>query len=292
MARQSLTQQVTADSPPTRVRGHGQIQDLPLPFGDRSGDDEPHHRAPLFGDPALISEIIAWIPVGGFRRGRLNRRDGWKVLFGSGSNDHRFMLRKFLTAEWRSLAMLNYEVDPAVLKPHVPPGTELDSCQGVVYASMVGFLFLRTRVLGVAIPGHQNFEEVNLRFYVRHKEADGWKRGVVFLKEIVPKRAVAVLARWLYNENYVAMPMAHRLEGDRVEYSWLNAGTWSSLAVEIASEPALAASGSLEEFITEHYWGYTRQRDGSCLEYRVEHVPWRLWQTRRAQLSCDVANLY
>jgi len=199
---------------------------------------------------------------------------------------------KFLTAEWRSLAMLNYEVDPAALTPHVPPGTELDSFEGVVYASAVGFLFLHTRVLGFAIPGHQNFEEVNLRFYVRRREADGWKRGVVFLKEIVPKRAIAALARGLYNENYVAMPMAHRLERDRVEYSWRHSGKWNHLAVEIAGEPALAAPRSLEEFITEHYWGYTRQRDGRCLEYRVEHVPWRLWQTRRAELACDVVNLY
>src|SRR5262249_15382318 len=158
--------------------------------------------------------------------------------------------------------------------------------------SVVGFLFLHTRVLGLAIPGHSGFEEVNLRFYVRRRGADGWKRGVVFLKEIVPKRAVAALARGLYNENYEAMPMAHRLEGSRVEYRWRHRGKWNHLAVEVAGEPALAAPRSLEEFITEHYWGYTRQRDGGCLEYRVEHVPWRLWQTSRAQLSCDVANLY
>jgi uncharacterized protein YqjF (DUF2071 family) len=199
---------------------------------------------------------------------------------------------KFLTAEWRSLAMLNYEMDAAILKPRVPPGTELDSCDGVVYVSLVGFLFLRTRVLGTAIPGHQNFEEVNLRFYVRRKEPGGWRRGVVFLKEIVPKRAIALLARGLYNENYAAMPMAHRLDDSRVEYSWRYAGQWNQLAVEIAGEPCLAAPGSLEEFITEHYWGYTRQRDGGCLEYRVEHVPWRIWQTSRAQVSCDAANLY
>ena len=151
----------------------------------------------------------------------------------------------FLIAEWRHLAMLNYELDAAVLKPHVPPGTELDSCEGVVYASLVGFLFLRTRVLGAAIPGHQNFEEVNLRFYVRRKEPGGWRRGVVFLKEIVPKRAIALLARGLYNENYVAMPMAHRLEANRVEYGWRYGGKWNHLAVEIAGEPCLAAPGSL-----------------------------------------------
>ena len=197
---------------------------------------------------------------------------------------------KFLTAEWRSLAMLNYQVDAAILKPHVPAGTELDSFDGAFYISMVGFLFQRTRVLGAPIPGHQDFEEVNLRFYVRRHE-DGWKRGVVFLKEIVPKFAIAVLARELYNENYVTMPMRHRADGNRVVYGWRYSGNWNRLGVEIAGEPALAAPGSLEEFITEHYWGYTRQRDGGSLEYRVEHVPWRLWQTGRAQLLCDAAEL-
>jgi uncharacterized protein YqjF (DUF2071 family) len=199
---------------------------------------------------------------------------------------------KFLTAEWRSLAMLNYQVDAAILKPHVPAGTELDSFDGVFYISMIGFMFQRTRVLGAPIPGHQDFEEVNLRFYVRRRDEDGWKRGVVFLKEIVPKYAIAALARGLYNENYVSMPMRHRADGNRVEYGWLYSGNWNRLGVEIAGEPGLAAPGSLEAFITEHYWGYTKQRDGGSLEYHVEHVPWRLWQTSRAQLLCDAVKLY
>jgi len=199
---------------------------------------------------------------------------------------------KFLTAEWRSLAMLNYQVDAAILKPHVPAGTELDSFEGAFYISMVGFLFQRTRVLGAPIPGYQDFEEVNLRFYVRRRHQDGWKRGVVFLKEIVPKYAIAALARGLYNENYVTLPMRHRTDGKRVEYGWRFSGNWNRLGVEIAGAPGLAAPGSFEEFITEHYWGYTRQRDGGCLEYRVEHVPWRLWQTSRAQLLCDAVELY
>ncbi len=47
----------------------------------------------------------------------------------------------FLTAEWRYLAMFNYEVPPELLAPLVPRGTELDSWQGKVYVSLVGFLF-------------------------------------------------------------------------------------------------------------------------------------------------------
>src|SRR6185295_4061969 len=114
--------------------------------------------------------------------------------------------RTFLTAEWRYLAMLNYEIDPAVLSPLVPRGTELGRWNGKTFVSMVGFLFLNTRVMVLSIPFHCDFEEINLRCYVRHRAADGWRRGVVFVKEIVPRAAIAWTARWLYDENYVALP--------------------------------------------------------------------------------------
>jgi uncharacterized protein YqjF (DUF2071 family) len=200
--------------------------------------------------------------------------------------------RRFLTAEWRALAMLNYEVDPKLLAPHVPKGTELDTFDGVAYASMVGFLFLQTRVMGVPVPLHQDFEEVNLRFYVRRRAEDGWRRGVVFIKEIVPKYAIAALARGIYHENYVAMPMRNRVDSIVVEYGWRPREKWNCLRVSPRGEPALVRAGSVEEFITEHYWGYTPQPDGGTLEYRVEHVPWRVWQVSGAALECEVTDLY
>src|SRR3954468_20670393 len=122
------------------------------------------------------------------------------------------MPRIFLAAEWRYLAMLNYQVDPAILHPHLPRGTELDIWNGRHYISLVGFRFLNTRVLGVPIPFHRNFEEVNLRFYVRRKGPEGWRRGVVFIAEIVPRFAIAAVARLFYNENYVALPTRHKLD--------------------------------------------------------------------------------
>ncbi len=163
---------------------------------------------------------------------------------------------------------------------------------GTFYVSVVGFMFERTRLLGAPIPGHQNFEEVNLRFYVRRDHPDGARRGVVFVKEIVPKRAIAAIARGLYNENYAAMPMSHRLEGRSVEYGWKFSGAWNFLRIETEGEPIKAQRDSLEEFITEHYWGYTKQRHGGCLEYRVEHPPWQLWRSARAELVCDAGKLY
>jgi hypothetical protein len=207
---------------------------------------------------------------------------------------------RFLTAEWRWLAMLNYEASPSILKPYVPRHTELDEWNGRHFVSLVGFSFLRTRVLGLPIPFHCNFEEVNLRFYVRHKGPEGWRRGVVFVKEIVPRRAIAIVARTVYNENYVALPMRSRIElkGEElkedgcVEYAWRSGGKWNSLQARVCGQAFHTAAGSEEEFITEHYFGYAAQRDGGCVEYRVEHPKWRVWKASEAQLDCQVSELY
>src|SRR5262249_21454324 len=169
------------------------------------------------------------------------------------------MSRPFLTAEWRNLVMLNYAVDPAVLRSLVPKGTELDSWHGTHFVSVVGFQYFRTRVLGLPVPFHRHFEEVNLRFYVRRKAAEGWRRGVVFIKEVVPREAVAFVARWFYNENFVAHPMTSqvRLPGPSCYETGSAAYTWSSptgthrVRAEFQGTPSPAAGGSAEEFITE-----------------------------------------
>jgi hypothetical protein len=203
---------------------------------------------------------------------------------------------RFLTAEWRTLVMLNWEVDPAILRPLVPRGTGLDQWQGKTFVSAVGFLFLDTRLFGVPVPFHRSFEEVNLRFYVGRQGPEGWRRGVCFVREIVPRPAVAALARLAYNERYVSLPMRHRVDvapvGGSAEYAWRHGGRWSSLGARFSGAPAPWAAGSQEEFITEHYWGYTAQRDGGTVEYRVEHPPWRVWRADEAALDTDVAALY
>ena len=113
------------------------------------------------------------------------------------------MRRPFLTASWTDLVILNYEVPPAVVLPLVPRGTELDIWQGQALVSLVGFLFTDTRVRGLAIPWHRHFEEVNLRFYVRRRVASAPdRRAVVFVRELVPRYAIAAIARFLYNEPY------------------------------------------------------------------------------------------
>ncbi len=191
--------------------------------------------------------------------------------------------------------MLNYVVDPRLLAPLVPAGTEIDFDNGETFLSVVGFLFLDTRLLGLPIPLHRDFEEVNLRFYVRKKSADTWRRGVVFIRELVPRRAIALVARIFYGENYVAVPMKHEIEdlneNVKVEYSWRRGGKWESLKINAAGEPEAIPAGSHAEFITEHYWGYTALRSG-CSEYRVEHSPWKTWNATQCEFDADVAALY
>jgi uncharacterized protein len=205
--------------------------------------------------------------------------------------------RTFLTAEWRNLVLLNYEVDSGLLSPFVPRGTELDSWNAKTFISLVGFQFLNTKILGTQIPFHTNFDEVNLRFYVRRLVGTEMRRGVVFIREIVPCRATAFLARVLYNEKYVALPMAHTIEpradsGINARYRWKSEGEWCEISFESRGEREPLQDGSEAQFIAEHYWGYAKQRDDGCVEYQVTHPSWKVWHAARAAFHGRVEKLY
>lgn len=203
----------------------------------------------------------------------------------------------FLTAEWQDLVMLNYEVDPQLLEKYVPVGTELDSFLGKSYLSLVGFRFCRTRLFGsLPVPLHSNFEEVNLRFYVRHRDGEEDRRGVVFITEIVPKRAVAAMARLLYVENYRCLPMKHYISSEAgkktATYLWQIEKRWCKLTEQETGLPQIPREGSLEQFITEHYWGYSAQRGAGSIEYHVAHAPWKVSMGTSASFEGDATQLY
>ena len=187
--------------------------------------------------------------------------------------------------------MLNYVVHPEILQPFVPGGTELDDHQGRFYVSLIGFEFNKTHMLGRAVPFHQSFEEVNLRFYVRR----GSRRGVVFIRELVPKIAVTVIARVAYGERYSCVPMTHRIERGpgsvKAEYSWGSGLQRCKISLATHGVASLPPPGSLGEFITEHYWGYAI-RGGRTVEYQVEHPQWPACDACSAQFSGDGAGYY
>jgi len=203
---------------------------------------------------------------------------------------------RFLKAKWTNLLMLNYEVDPEILKPYLPAYTVLDLWQGRALVSMVGFLFRDTAVLGIKWPFHINFEEVNLRFYVRHFDGKEWKRGAVFISEIVPKHLIAIIANTLYKEHYKAMPMRHSIrpgnDDTKFLYEWKLNERWNKLGVTVnnRTEPILA--GSPEEFIFEHYWGYNSWNDKVTMEYQVEHISWQVCQVKDPVFEADIEALY
>lgn len=196
------------------------------------------------------------------------------------------------------MVLLNYVAPAPLLEPLVPRGTELDRWEGQPLLSLVGLLFSDTRLCGVPVPGHRSFEEVNLRFYVRRRAEDGsTRRAVVFVRELVPRRLVAAVARLTYNEPYLAVPMAHATDvdvrrGGRASYRWRFRGETYTLDAEVEGPARVLEPGSEAEFVTEHYWGYTRQRDGGTLEYQVEHPRWPVWTPIRARFGGDAVPLY
>lgn len=202
----------------------------------------------------------------------------------------------FLSAEWRNLLMANYEIEPSLLKPFVPSFTELDTFNGIHYVSLVGFLFQNTRVRGFSFPFHRTFEEVNLRFYVRYKEGHTWKRGVVFIKELVPRRMITFIANTVYKEKYATHPMKHHWKSSeeslQVEYYWKVNKDWNHLKAVAQKDSKPLLVGSEEEFITEHYWGYTFVNKTCTGEYGVSHPSWRVHPVLSYDIRCDVAPLY
>jgi len=192
--------------------------------------------------------------------------------------------------------MANYPVDPSILRPYLPAHTELDEWRGEMYVSLVGFMFRQVRVKGLRVPYHTEFPEVNLRFYVRHQQAGQWKRGVVFINEIVPKPAITWVANTLFREHYRTLPMRHEdhTEGEtlRVGYQWKYQEHWNRLTVDAAAVPAVLEPGSKEEFITEHFWGYSSMGPSYCGEYEVAHPRWDIHPVKSHNIACDFGGLY
>jgi len=203
----------------------------------------------------------------------------------------------FLTADWRYLAMLNYEVDAALLKPYLPRGVELDDRGGRHFISLVGFLFLHTHVLSLPAFFHQNFEEVNLRFYVRREAGGESRAGVVFVRELVPRPLVAEMAKLTYNEPYRTVPMQHTILEisaglQSVEYRFGVPTEQCRMTLHVEAPLKRLEIGSEEEFLSHRSWGYTRQRDGGTIEYCVEHPRWSIWNNSRCQLDGPLGEYY
>lgn len=202
----------------------------------------------------------------------------------------------FLTAEWNDLAMFNYEINPEILENYIPKGTELDLWNGKCYLSLIGFMFENVKVLGIKVPFHVNFEEVNLRFYVKRYENNKWKRGVVFIKEIVPKHAITIVANTIYNEHYQTLKMRNsRTENETsktFQYEWLKDSKWNSISMTTEKTAIPIELNSEAEFITEHYFGYTNYNKTKSIEYAVSHPRWEQLKVMESAIDVDFESVY
>ena len=202
----------------------------------------------------------------------------------------------FLKAEWKNLALFNYEVDAKLLEKYVPAGTEIDLWNNKCYVSLVGFMFKNTKVLGIKVPFHVNFEEVNLRFYVKRFENGEWKRGVVFIKEIVPKKAITFIANTLYQEHYETQKMRHEIIENKNTntfiYQWKNDKKWNTVQVETKNVLTAIEVDSEAEFITEHYFGYTKIDKDKTFEYEVQHPRWEQFEVLNHTIEIDFEKNY
>jgi hypothetical protein len=201
-------------------------------------------------------------------------------------------MRKFLTARWQDLVMANYAVTPELLRARVPHGTRLDLFDGKCFVSLVAFKFLNTHTLGIKIPWHTDFLEVNLRFYVTRETGGEVRRGVVFIKEIVPRSAISLVARYVYGEPYETWKMSLEERENELCYRWSKGVVENRLLVEYTGDLGVPASGSAGEFIIEHYWGYTRRGETHTDEYRVEHPKWALAEVNYAEIDVDFGATY
>lgn len=202
----------------------------------------------------------------------------------------------FLKAEWKNLALFNYEVNAKILEKYVPAGTEIDLWNNKCYVSLVGFMFKNTKVLGLKVPFHVDFEEVNLRFYVKRFENGEWKRGVVFIKEIVPKKAITFIANTLYQEHYETQKMRHEIiEGDTTNtfiYQWKSKEKWNTIELETKKDLTKIGIDSDAEFITEHYFGYTKITKDLTFEYEVQHPRWEQYEVLHHNIDIDFEKTY
>ena len=201
----------------------------------------------------------------------------------------------FLQAEWRKLIMANYLISPEKIQKYVPKGTEPDLWNGNCYLSLVGFMFQNTKVLGIKVPFHVNFEEVNLRFYVKRKENNEWKRGVVFIKEIVPKPAITLVANTLYKENYETQKMDHNwnfTDELKASYQWTAKDQWQKIQVTAKNSPVELQEGSEAEFIAEHYWGYAKISENETMEYEVTHPKWKKYPVTEFSIDVNFEKVY
>jgi uncharacterized protein len=206
------------------------------------------------------------------------------------------MRNNFLVANWENLVVATFETEKKLLQPYVPPGTELNDWNGRICMSLVGFMFTNTSLRGIPCPFFRSFEELNLRFYVRRKENNKWKKGVVFIKEIVPARLIGWAGKLLYRENFISLPMHHVFytgnNSQHVEYYWKVNKQTNYLKICSSLLPVISGINTLDSFICDHYTAFNKKGADQTISFAIQHNPWKVYPALTYDLRIDAQSLY
>lgn len=205
-------------------------------------------------------------------------------------------MSNFLTAKWENIIMVNYAIDPNILQNYIPKGVEIDTFNGKNYVSLVGFMFKNTSIFNIPIPLLGTFEEINLRFYVKRTVNGKIRKGVVFINETVPYKIVALLANFLYKEHYISIPTKSNIQEysdyKNVKFEWKKDNHWNSISLKANIQAQKIEVNTIEEFIYEHYFGYTKVDNETTLEYEILHPSWQTNTVLEAKIQCNFASMY
>lgn len=204
---------------------------------------------------------------------------------------HDKTMSVFLTAEWRNLILVSYQVPDNALQKYLPDNLHLDKLNGSAFVSLVAFDFINTKVKGMKMFFHLNFPEINLRFYVN----DGRRRGVMFIREFVPKPVVVLGANLFFNENYSAAKMKSEIilgSTLKAKHEITYKGNYNSIEVETVNKSFMPDENSTEHFFKEHEWGFVKSRSGQTNAYKVEHPFWQVYPIKKFNINVDFGKLY
>jgi uncharacterized protein YqjF (DUF2071 family) len=186
---------------------------------------------------------------------------------------------------WENLLFLHWRVEPDSLRALLPrdPTLELDTFGGDAFIALVPFRMTRTRFRGYPpLRSLAEFYECNVRTYVRVRTPAGVLPGVWFFSLDAANRLPVLGGRRMWNLNYVhsRFNVTHTADNTRHDYALSRRrGPWPDGRTHAVwrTGPALPTSqpGTLEHFLTERYWLFTRRR-GRIMGGRIHHEPWPL----------------
>lgn len=205
-------------------------------------------------------------------------------------------MKPLLTADWKNLIVVNYEIDPLVLNPYLPAGTEPDLWNNKCYISLIAFQFNHPKMKGIPIPFYKNFEQINLRFYVSKVYKGEVRKGVVFIKEIAAGNLLKAGAALIYNEHYTNLKTRHTInklpETTEIQYDWRLDKQWNYIHAIAGKDKTIPGADTVTAFITNRFWGYIKISPGKTAEFRVDHEPWKIHKVKSCEVNCDTKKLY